>query len=135
MVSGGDDGCMTRFDKVYTRLVVSDAAAAISFYTNVFEAEESERHHYDGRIAHAMLRLGGVEVAVKDADDFDGDPVRLGGTPVIMAVEVDDADAVAERFVSAGGRAIVPVQDHDYGQRAGRYADPFGHLWMIAQPL
>jgi uncharacterized glyoxalase superfamily protein PhnB len=30
---------------------------------------------------------------------------------------------------------VVPVSDHDYGDRAGRLRDPFGHLWMIAKTL
>lgn len=126
---------MTTFEMVYARLVVSDAPAAIDFYRRVFDAEELERYEHDGKIVHAMLSIGGVPVAVKDADDFDSDPRQVGGTPVIMAVEVDDADAIAERAISAGGRAIIAVRDHDYGQRAGRYADPFGHQWMIAQNL
>jgi uncharacterized glyoxalase superfamily protein PhnB len=27
------------------------------------------------------------------------------------------------------------VSDHEYGERAGRLADPWGHLWMLAKPL
>lgn len=40
---------------------------------------------------HAMLRIGGVKVAVKDEDAYDPGPGTLGGTPVIMAVVVTDA--------------------------------------------
>ena len=29
---------------------------------------------------------------------------------------------------------IFPVADQPYGERGGRLADPFGHLWMIASP-
>ncbi len=49
-----------------------------------------------------------------------------------MALEVDDPDAVAAAMVAHGGRVLFPVTDHDYGQRAGRIADPFGHAWMVA---
>lgn len=127
---------MTEYTAVYPRLVVADAAAAIDFYAKVFDAEELECHTSDeGKIHHAMLRIGGVQVAVKDEDEFDPSPKTLGGSPVILAVEVDDADAVGERMEAAGGTVVFAIQDWEYGQRGGRLADPFGHLWMIAQPL
>ncbi|MFI7139098.1 VOC family protein [Streptomyces massasporeus] len=28
---------------------------------------------------------------------------------------------------------VYPVADQHHGQRGGRLADPFGHLWMISQ--
>lgn len=94
---------MTNFSSVYPRLVVRDAAAAIDFYVKVFDAEELDRYNGpDGGIVHAMLRIGGVQVAVKDEDSYDPGPQSLGGSPVIMAVEVDDADAVGERMLAAG---------------------------------
>jgi len=51
-----------------------------------------------------------------------------------MALEVDDADAVGAAMERAGATVIYPIRDQDYGQRGGRLADPYGHLWMIAQP-
>jgi uncharacterized glyoxalase superfamily protein PhnB len=30
---------------------------------------------------------------------------------------------------------VYPVADQHYGQRGGRLADPFGHLWMISQTI
>ena len=45
--------------KVYARLVVDDAAAAIDFYTSAMGATETERHtDGDGRIVHAELLFG-----------------------------------------------------------------------------
>mgnify|MGYP001223999119 FL=1 len=124
---------------VYPRLVVGDAAAAIDFYAKAFGAVELERHTdtggQDGKIVHAMLRIGDVLVAVKDEDDHDPSPASPGGCPVVMALEVTDADAVGARMTEAGGSVVFPIRDRDYGQRAGRFADPWGHLWMIAQDL
>jgi len=48
---------------------------------------------------------------------------------------VTDADAVGEAMIAAGAAVIYPIRDQDYGARAGRFADPFGHLWMISQSL
>ena len=123
-------------DHVYPRLVVSDAAGALAFYTKALGAVEIERFTgEDGSIVHAAMRIGDARVAVKDADEYDPSPQDLGGTPVVMALDVDDVDAVAEAIVTAGGTVVYPVADHDYGERAGRFADPYGHLWMVSRPL
>jgi uncharacterized glyoxalase superfamily protein PhnB len=122
--------------RLYARLVVSDGPRAIDFYRAALGAEEIERYtDPEGRIVHAMLRLGGAVIAVKDADDGDPAPASLGGSPVIMALDVSDADAVAEAMLRGGATVVYPVADQHYGQRGGRLADPFGHLWMISQTV
>lgn len=119
---------------LYARLVVSDGPRAIDFYRTALGAEEVERYtDPQGKIVHAMLRIGGVPVAVKDEDDADPAPTTLGGSPVVIALDVTDADATADAMLSAGATVVYPVADQHYGQRGGRVADPFGHLWMIAQ--
>ncbi|MFD5338486.1 VOC family protein [Streptomyces hawaiiensis] len=122
--------------RLYARLVVCDAARAVDFYRDALGAEETERYTGpDGTIVHAMLRLGGAAIAVKDADPADPAPTSLGGSPVIMALDVPDADAVAEAMLRRGATVVYPVADQHYGQRGGRLADPFGHLWMISQTI
>jgi PhnB protein len=122
---------------MYPRLVVSDGARAIDFYVAAFGAKEVERHAdpATGKIVHARLHIGEVVVAVKDEGDGDPAPSTLGGSPVILALDVDDADAVGAAMERAGATVVYPIQDWDYGARGGRLADPFGHLWMISQPL
>ncbi len=123
---------MTRIQQLYPRLVVDGADAAIAFYTAAFGAELVERYtDPDGRVVHALLRAGPATWAVKDADGVDPAPGN-GGLPVILALYVDDPDAVAASMVDGGGRVLFPVSDHPYGERGGRLADPFGHAWMIA---
>ncbi|MFF9028194.1 VOC family protein [Streptomyces iakyrus] len=122
--------------RLYARLVVPDGSRAIDFYRSALGAEEIERYTGpDGRIVHALLRLGGSVIAVKDADEGDPAPASLGGSPVIMALDVPDADAVAEAMLRGGATVVYPVADQHYGQRGGRLADPFGHLWMISQTI
>ncbi|MZF83858.1 VOC family protein [Streptomyces sp. SID5643] len=122
--------------RLYARLVVPDAARAIDFYRTALGAEETERYTGpDGRIVHALLRLGGSVIAVKDADEADPAPASLGGSPVIMALDVSDADAVAEAMLRGGATVVYPVADQHYGQRGGGLADPFGHLWMISRTI
>jgi PhnB protein len=120
--------------RLYPRLVVSDAARAIDFYVRALGAKETERHtEPGGRIVHAAVDINGHSVAVKDEDGADSAPTSAG-TPVILAIDVDDADATAQTMLDAGATVIYPIQDWDYG-RGGRLADPFGHQWMITQPL
>ena len=119
---------------LHPRLVVEGADAALSFYSTALGGEVTERYTVNGRVVHAMVTAGPVRFAVKDAGD--GDPAPSGGgVPVIMSLDVSDADAVAERMLAAGATVIFPIADQDYGDRGGRLADPFGHQWMIAQHI
>jgi uncharacterized glyoxalase superfamily protein PhnB len=113
-------------------LVVEGADAALDFYAKALDAEVSERFTGpDGRVVHAMVQAGPIRFAVKDAGD--GDPAPSGSSvPVILALEVTDADAVAERMLAAGATVIYEIADRGYGY-GGRLADPFGHQWMISQ--
>jgi PhnB protein len=123
-------------NKMYPRLVTSDAARAIDFYVTALGATEIARYTSpDGKIVHAELQIGPATIAVKDADEFDPGPATLGGSPVIIALDVDNADAVAEAMLAAGATVVFPIHDAEYGERGGRLADPFGHLWMISQPI
>ena len=95
----------------------------------------TERYADGGRVQHALLVAGPARFAVKDAGDGDPAPASEGGLPVIMALYVDDPDAVAARMLDGGATVIFPVSDHEYGERAGRLADPWGHQWMLAKRL
>ncbi|GAA3247844.1 hypothetical protein GCM10017691_57440 [Pseudonocardia petroleophila] len=120
---------------LYPRLVVNGADDALAFYSAAFGGEVTERFAGpDGKVQHAMVAVDGVRFAVKDADGYDPAPTP-GAVPVIVALYVDDPDAVADRMVAHGATVVFPVTDHEYGERGGRLADPFGHLWMLARPL
>ena len=123
-------------NKMYPRLVVSDGARAIDFYITALGATETARYTSpDGKIVHVELQVGPATIALKDADEFDPAPSTLGGSPVIIALDVDNADAVAEAMLAAGATVVFPIHDAEYGERGGRLADPFGHLWMISQRI
>jgi PhnB protein len=59
-------------------------------------------------------------------------PRAMGGTPVSMHVYVEDSDAVFERAVQAGAKALRAVEDRFYGDRSGQFEDPFGHRWDVS---
>jgi PhnB protein len=128
-----DGEVMTEILDLYPRLVVDGADAALEFYATAFGARTVDRYtDPDGRVVHAMVAAGPVRFAVKDADSYDPAP-GAGGVPVIMALYVADADEIGRRMVAAGATVVFEIADQPYGERGGRLADPFGHLWMIAQ--
>ncbi|WP_214401858.1 VOC family protein [Pseudonocardia lacus] len=120
---------------LHPRLVVEGADAALEFYTAAFGGEVVERYtDGDGRVVHSMVVAGPVRFAVKDAGDGDPAPTD-GGIPVIMSLDVSDADAVAARMRAGGATTIFELADHGYGAYGGRLRDPFGHQWMLSQPI
>jgi PhnB protein len=114
-------------------LIVDNAADAIAFYRNAFDAQEAMRLEHAGRILHAEIRLGDSTIMLGETtpDGMYRSPTSLGGTPVTLMVYVADADAIFNQALAAGARAIQPMTDHFYGDRMGKLADPFGHIWNI----
>jgi PhnB protein len=115
-------------------VIVADAAAALDFYARAFGAVEVLRlEGADGRIGHAEVDLGGTRLMLADAYPEEGvvGPADLGGSPVLLHLEVPDADATFARAVAAGATVLRPVEDQFYGARSGQVVDPFGHRWAI----
>jgi PhnB protein len=116
------------------RLVVADAAAAIDWYRNVFGADEVARYTHDARIVHAEVAVGTAHWTLKDEDEVDRAPTSAGGYPVLLSLDIEQVDAVADRMIAGGAVVIYPVDDYEYG-RGGRLRDPFGHVWMVAEAV
>jgi len=123
------------YPRVTPYLIVDGAGAAIDFYCSVLGATERVRMPGpDGRIGHAELQLGDSMIMLADENaqmDSRG-PRAIGGTPVSLHVYVEDSDAVFERAVQAGARALRAVEDRFYGDRSGQFEDPFGHRWDVS---
>ena len=116
-------------------LIVDGAAAAIDYYQRAFGATESLRLDCgNGKIGHAEIKIGDSTVML--ADEFPDmgarGPQAFGGTPVSLLLYVEDADAMVQRAIDAGGKEVRPVKDQFYGDRSGMVSDPFGHIWTIA---
>ncbi|HJT41977.1 MAG TPA: VOC family protein [Rhizomicrobium sp.] len=119
-------------------LIVKGAEQAIAFYKEAFGAEETFRiTDPAGRIGHADLSLaGGAFMLADEGPDFGAlSPATIGGTPVKLCINVEDADAVVARAERAGATVLRPVQDQLHGLRSGMIADPFGHQWFIGTPI
>lgn len=121
-------------------LTVSDAAAAAEFYKKAFGAVEVARHAAPGtnKLMHVHMTI--LDSVLMFADDFpehmggkSRTPEALGGTPVTLHLQVDDADAIWENAVAAGANVTMPLADQFWGDRYGQLLDPFGHAWSIGQ--
>jgi PhnB protein len=116
-------------------LYIGGAKGAIGFSTSVLGAEvRMTMPGPDGRVGHAELAIGDSVIML--ADEFPEMGIRgpkaVGGTPVAIHVYVAEVDATFEKALSAGAKALRPVEDKFYGDRGGEFEDPFGHRWSIA---
>lgn len=120
---------------VTPHLVCSDAAKAIEFYRQAFNATEMIRvPGPGGKLIHACIRIGDSLVMLVDENpQWDClSPLTLKGSPVMIHLQVEDVDAVFNRAVKAGATVMMPVDDMFWGDRYGSVKDPFGHQWSIA---
>jgi PhnB protein len=116
------------------RLVVRRADDALEFYRRAFDAVVTERlADQGGNVVRAAFTIGAQTIVLtEERREYNHvSPESLGGSPVILDLVVDDVDAVAKRLKDAGAEVVFPVADQFYGHRAGRFRDPFGHLWIV----
>lgn len=125
-------------------LVVNNARMAIDFYAAALGAREIARVEAPGgdKLLHARMEVcGSILVFMDDFPEleFSGGksrtPQSLGGTPVTLHLQVEDARSLWERAASAGASVVIPLQEVFWGELYGRLRDPFGHEWTIAQEL
>jgi len=119
-------------------LVVQGAQRAAVFYRDAFGAEELSRIPTpDGRLMSVQLRIGGGLLHL--ADEFPElgvlAPPSIGGTAVVLALEVADAKAVFARALAAGAQVRQPLAEVFWGDLHGQLDDPFGHRWNVSQHL
>jgi PhnB protein len=119
-------------------ICVRGAERAAAFYRDAFGAEEINRIPTpDGRLMSLRLRMDDGDVHL--ADEFPElgvlAPPSIGGTAVVLSLDVADAEAVFARAIAAGAEVRQPLQDAFWGDRHGQLEDPFGHRWNIDQHL
>jgi PhnB protein len=119
-------------------IIVRDAERAATFYRDAFGAEEISRIPTpDGRLMSVQLRIG--DGLLHLADEFPEmgvlAPPSIGGTSVVLALDVRDAEAVFAQAISAGAEVRQPLQEMFWGDLHGQLDDPYGHRWNIGQHL
>lgn len=115
-------------------LIFKNAAAAIELYKKAFGAKEIYRLTVDGRIGHAEMQIGNSRVMLADENPrYEAfSPSHFNGSPVQLVFYVEDVDHWARQASAAGMKAIRAVETQFYGDRTGRFIDPFGYQWTIA---
>ena len=120
---------------IIPRLVCRDVEAEIDFCCQTFGAVEGVRRPGpDGKVAHAMLRIGPAMLMLEA--EWPTLPSRApnvdGSSPVVIYVYVADVDATVGRALACGATLVVPVETQFWGDRMGWVRDPAGHMWTIA---
>src|SRR2546430_2501606 len=123
------------YPQVSPSLVVAGAAEAIDFYIQVLGGTERMRMGGpDGKVGHAEIQFGDSLVMLADEYPEMGyvGPKAIGGSPVTIAVYVQDVDKTFDAALKAGAKEIRPVENQFYGDRSGQFEDPWGHRWSVA---
>lgn len=112
-------------------VIVDDAAGFVTFVADVFGAAEDTDARTpmpDGKLIHAQLRLGSVDLMV--ADRLDGWPPRPG----LLQVWVHDVGPVLEAAVERG-TSIITEPTPFYGETTlARMLDPWQNIWWLYAP-
>jgi PhnB protein len=117
-----------------THIFVSDADAAVAFYREAFGAVELIRHRLpDGRVLIVELAVGPDKLLLSEEIAELGalSATTLGGSPVMLLLELDDVDGTFDDAVKMGATVEMPVAEMFWGERYGIVRDPFGHHWAL----
>jgi PhnB protein len=125
------------YDSLMPALICKDAAKAIDFYKTVFGATEFMRMSMPGsdKIAHAEIKIRNHVLMVNDEAPhmqmFAPAPDQ-SNYPYSVFLYVENVDATMQKALAHGARVAMPIMDMFWGDRYGKFIDPFGHLWSIA---
>lgn len=111
-------------------IIVRGAAKFLDFVKEALAAEELARvYDHDGGIGHAEARIGDAIVMVFDSS------ADWPDTPQFLRLYVEDANATYARALAAGARPITEVTELGFGDRVGRFADPWNNIWWVQERL
>ena len=123
------------FNSVSAYLVVPNCVEALAFYEKALGATDIMRMEGPGgSTMHAEFQLGNSRVMMSEENpNWDcKSPKALGGTAVSLHIYCDDADAAFNQAIEAGCTVTMPLMDMFWGDRFGKFTDPFGHAWSVA---
>jgi PhnB protein len=125
------------YQTVMPYLRVKGAAQALAFYKKAFGARERFHLTMGDRIGHAEIEINGSVIMFSEEFPEMGilGPKSIKGTTVTIALMVANCDAAVKKAVAAGAKLTRPATDEFYGDRSAQVEDPFGHVWMIQQPI
>lgn len=111
---------------VQPALNLVDARAAMGFVKQVFGGKVLEQMAGDdGKLMHGAVKVGDSVLMFSDAQN---EPVRAGN----LMVYVPNVDKTFAKAVKAGAKSLAEPSDQFWGDRFGRFEDPFGNRWGVA---
>src|SRR6266481_409429 len=122
------------YHSITPQLTCRDAARAIDFYKEALGAKEIMRMAGPGgKVMHAELQIGDSRFMI--GDEYPGmsaapSPTALQSSSLFVYSQ--DVDTAFNRAVKAGARADMQPSNMFWGDRYGKFTDPFGHQWGIA---
>jgi len=125
-----------RYRTVNAHLWVKNTDEALAYYAKGLGAKVVAVMRGPGGkgVMHAEMRVGDTVVML--ADEWPGiherAPASAQATTASLYCYVPNCDTAYSRAIQAGGKEIFPLADMFWGDRMGKFQDPFGHVWTIA---
>jgi len=122
------------YHSISPAITCKNAAKAIEFYKNVFDAKLLvNMTGPGGLIMHAELQIGDSHLFLNDeVPGMASAPSPGASSGVYIFLYTEDVDSVYQRAISEGAKATMPLADQFWGDRYGKFVDPFGHNWGVA---
>ncbi len=125
------------YNALIPSFIVRNAAKAIEFYRDVFGATEALRMPSpDGsKIVHAELKIRNHVLMLGDECPEMGAFAPQGGAtqPAMgVMIYVSDVDSTYKKALALGAKGTMSPMDMFWGDRFGKFIDPFGHSWAVA---
>jgi PhnB protein len=119
------------YGQVIPNLVCNNASAAIEFYKNVFGAKERVRMPGPGgKVMHAEIEINNTVIFVNDPMGQPA-PAESKTHAMQLCLYVQDADAIFNKAIKAGAHSSMPLDNMFWGDRYGKFVDPYGHEWGV----
>lgn len=118
-------------------LTIDGVDAAIAFYQKALGAKvfgEVVRGDDSGKVMNASLEINGGILMLNDHFPDMGEPPAKGGMGYMMQIVTRDGQAFWDRAIAAGCTIIAPFETQFWGDRWGRFSDPFGIDWAVNEP-
>jgi uncharacterized glyoxalase superfamily protein PhnB len=119
-------------------LTVRESAAALTFYSDAFGAQELFRMPSpDGGIAHAEFLLGNTRIYLSDeSPEWQAFAMPPGAAAsCLFAIATEDCDGAYKKAIAAGAESLSEPTDTFWGMRSALLKDPFGYRWALNQQI
>ncbi len=125
-----------KFHSVTPIFMFKDARKAIEFYKRAFGAQERyAMPGPDGKgVMHAEILIGDSVIMMGEENPQQSckSAETIGSSPVSFYIYLENVDEAFKTALATGAKALMPVQEMFWGDRAGMVQDPFGYSWWLA---